>query len=292
MAKASADVQIEVESDAAVVGFEHGPGRGELGDRFLSAADKPFATFSVVIGKGSYRDVQRAIEAGSLPPRASVKIEELINHFTYHDPPPEADQPISINAEVAGCPWRPEHRLIRIALQTRPLDETIASSGRAPIAQDVTAQVEFNPTRVAFYRLIGFDQSREGDRGQDIGAPSEIHAGDAVIALYEVVPAEGEIGPPETVVIRASYQRPVGDAQLMEYALTDSGEDLAGASIDFKFAAAVAEFGMRLRESSVQDGRTFGLIAELANEGRGSDPDGRRAGLIELVRKAQLLTGG
>lgn len=291
-AKAPADVQIEFESDTFEADLDFGAGRGEPGDRFLSAADKPFSTFSVVVGKASYLDLQRAIEGGALPPRPSVKVEEMINYFTYDDPEPEGDQPISINAEVAGCPWRPEHRLVRIAVQTRRALDAETSSRRATVAEDVTAQVEFNPTRVAFYRLIGFDQPRHGDRGQDVGASSDIRAGDAVTVLYEVVPARGASGPAETVVVRASYNRPAGDGQLLEYALTDSGEELAAASVDFKFAAAVAEFGMLLRDSSVQSRQTLGSIAELANQGRGSDRDGRRAGFVELVRKAELLTGG
>jgi Ca-activated chloride channel family protein len=177
---------------------------------------------------------------------------------------------------------------VRIAVQTQ-----VAGSGEhAAIANDVTAQVEFNPARVAFYRLVGFDQPRDRNLDQSASAPSAVRAGDAVTVLYEVVPAKTEIGAPATGVVRVSYQRPAGDAQLVQYPLTDSGDDLANASADFKFAAAVAEFAMLLRGSPDQNARTLDSVVDLAIEGRGEDHDGQRAGLIELVRKTQPLTRG
>ena len=82
------------------------------------------------------------------------------------------------------------------------------------------------------------------------------------------------------------------EAEVAEEVLKDEGQDYVSASPDFKFAAAVAEFGMFLRNSSVENRRRLGAIAELANKGRGSDRDGRRAGFIELIRQTQLLTRG
>ncbi|MEY2540201.1 MAG: Ca-activated chloride channel, partial [Verrucomicrobiota bacterium] len=75
-------------------------------------------------------------------------------------------------------------------------------------------------------------------------------------------------------------------------AFTDNGAKFEGASGDLKFAAAVAEFGMILRGSEHKGNGTLGAVLEWAQEGKGADPNGYRAGFIELVRKAQTLRKG
>ncbi|MDQ6859996.1 MAG: von Willebrand factor type A domain-containing protein [Verrucomicrobiota bacterium] len=279
-----ADVQMEFETDSLDADIAPAGTLTGQGDRFVSAADNPIATFPLRVGKASYGDVQRAIASGSLPARAAVRIEELINYFTYDDPSPQADRPFAISAEVAGCPWRPEHRLMRVALKA----QGTSSSGRGTLlAQDVTAQVEFSPSRVNSYRLIGYDQALSG------GGSGEIHSGDAVTLLYEIVPADALSSAAEAAVVRVHYMAPSGGEALVAEALAiDDGRDFVSASPDFKFTAAVAEFGMFLRSSSVEYPRTLSAIVELANDGLGFDPDGRRAEFITLIRQAQRLTNG
>jgi len=283
--KQPADVQMEFEAEPLAAVVEAVGTLTGKGDRFVAAAENPVAAFPIEVGKASYLDVQRTIAAGALPARGSVRLEHLINYFAYDDPEPAAGRPFSLRAEVAGCPWRAEHRLVRIALKAQ---EGAGSAGRRTVlARDVTAQVEFNPARVASYRLVGYDQARKD------GAPGEIHAGDAVTILYEVVPFDTPPAAVETLVVRVHYKQPArSEAQLAEASVTDEGQDFLHASADFKFAAAVAEFGMFLRNSRVGDRRRLDAIAELANDGRGPDPDRRRAGFIELIRQTQLLTRG
>jgi Ca-activated chloride channel family protein len=79
---------------------------------------------------------------------------------------------------------------------------------------------------------------------------------------------------------------------LTERVLVDNGGSFANAAPDLKFAAAVAEFGMVLRDSEHKGNGTLATILEWAQEGKGSDPNRYRAGFIELVRKAQGLTKG
>jgi hypothetical protein len=259
------------------------------GDRFVAAADNPIATFPIQVGRASYLDVQRTITSGSLPRRGTVRIEDMINYFDYDDPaPPESGQPFSITAEVAGCPWRPEHRLVRVALKASGGSDAAPAGASSPVlAQDVTAQVEFNSTQVASYRLVGYDQALKD------GAPGEVHPGDAVTVLYEIVPSQTPAEAVETFVVKIGYKQPrQTGAEIVEAFVTDDGQDFGSASPDFKFAAAVADFGMFLRDSSVENRQRLGAIAELADEGRGSDRDGRRAEFIELIRQAQVLTGG
>jgi Ca-activated chloride channel family protein len=77
--------------------------------------------------------------------------------------------------------------------------------------------------------------------------------------------------------------------QSVERVITDTGSSFAEARGDLKFAAAVAEFGMILRDSEYKGSATIQQVLEWAEEGKGADINGYRADFIELVRKAQTL---
>jgi Ca-activated chloride channel family protein len=107
--------------------------RGESYERvvdnaFIRVDHEPLSTFSVDVDTASYANVRRFLTQHMLPPRNAVRVEELINYFTYDDPPPTGDQPFSVRVEVAGCPWNPAHRLARIGLAGK----TIANDKRPP----------------------------------------------------------------------------------------------------------------------------------------------------------------
>jgi Ca-activated chloride channel family protein len=97
---------------------------------FLAAGRNPLSTFSIDVDTASYSNVRRFLTEGRLPPAGAVRIEELINYFTYDDPTPEGDVPFSVNIEVAECPWNANHRLARIGIKGRevPPDERPASN--------------------------------------------------------------------------------------------------------------------------------------------------------------------
>ncbi|HEY1583677.1 MAG TPA: VWA domain-containing protein [Chthoniobacterales bacterium] len=188
------------------------------------------------------------------------------------------------------------------------------------IAKDVKIQVEFNPARVASYRLIGYEKRllRKEDFNNDKIDAGEIGAGHTVTALYEVVPngaepnpaasvppvdplkyqpnprafasSSGKTASPELLTIKLRYKEPEGEtSKLIERPFVDRGTPFANSAPDFKFAAAVAEFGMILRDSQFKGKASLGAVAEWAEEGKGADPNGYRAGFIELVRKAEAL---
>jgi len=81
-------------------------------------AEEP-STFSVDCDTASYSSVRKFLNSGVRPPRDAVRIEELINYFTYAYPQPRGDDPLSIAVEVARCPWAAEHRLVRVGLKGR-----------------------------------------------------------------------------------------------------------------------------------------------------------------------------
>lgn len=89
---------------------------------FVAAASAPLSTFSIDVDRASYSNVRRFLMQGQRPPKDAVRIEELVNYFPYAYPPPAAGQPFSLTAEVASAPWRPQHRLLRIGLQSRRVE--------------------------------------------------------------------------------------------------------------------------------------------------------------------------
>jgi len=89
---------------------------------FKEALQNPLSTFSIDVDKASYSNVRRYLENGTLPPKDAVRIEEMINYFSYHYPQPSDEHPFAIYTENAQCPWNTEHRLIQIGLQGKSLD--------------------------------------------------------------------------------------------------------------------------------------------------------------------------
>jgi Ca-activated chloride channel family protein len=451
----------------------------------------PLSTFSIDVDTASYANVRRFINTGSLPPKDAVRIEEMINYFTYHDAPPTDNTPFAVHTEVAGCPWQPEHRLLRIGLKGREIDlearpasnlvflldvsgsmnepaklpllksalhllvdrlgendrvaivvyagasglalsstsglyketmlaaldqleaggstnggsgiqlayqtarenflkggtnrvilctdgdfnvgitdqgsltrlieheaesgvflsvlgfgsgnlkdstmEKLADRGNGSyayidslnearkvlveqlgstlvtIAKDVKLQIEFNPQRIAAYRLIGYENRllRAEDFNDDKKDAGEIGAGHTVTALYELVPAGSDSAPTGTVddlkyqsagessqaadsdellTLKLRYKEPDGESsKLIETVVNDNDQTCAQAGEDLCFAAAVAGFGMLLRDSPHKGNITFAAVHELASASRDADENGYRAEFIELVKKASRL---
>ncbi len=155
------------------------------------------------------------------------------------------------------------------------------------VAKDVKIQLEFNPVEVEAFRLIGYEnrmlshQDFEDDR-KDAG---EIGADHTVTALYELVPTTRDELSEDLLQIRLRYKLPEGDtSRLLELGVKNSVQPLTG---DFRFAAAVAEFGMLLRNSPYMGGSSYAGVLELATGTSGGQE--ARSEFIELVRKARAL---
>ncbi|MCC6899428.1 MAG: VWA domain-containing protein [Polyangiaceae bacterium] len=451
---------------------------------FIRVATDPRSTFSVDVDTASYALIRRHLNDGQLPPKGAVRIEEMINYFSYAYPEPQGDRPFSVSSEVGAAPWAPQHRLLKLGLKGKhvaPADvpgtnlvflidtsgsmsdenklpllkrafellvqqldavdrvsivayagsaglvlgptpgndkrailgaldrlgaggstnggqgielaykmanegfvkggvnrvvlatdgdfnvgvtsqsdlvelveqkaktgvflsvlgfgsgnyndstmEKLADKGNGnyayvdtlneakkvlveqatgtllTIAKDVKIQVEFNPSEVAAFRLIGYENRvlSHQDFNDDKKDAGEIGADHTVTALYEIVPAgrgldvpgtdplkyqapgaptgaavKGELG---TVKLR--YKQPTGtESQLIEVVVRESGVAESG---DFRFAAAVAELGMLLRDSPYKGSASYAEVVRLAQSG---ELDERRRELLELARKAEQL---
>ena len=177
------------------------------------------------------------------------------------------------------------------------------------IAKDVKIQVEFNPAKVGAYRLIGYENRllRNEDFNDDTKDAGEIGAGHTVTAFYELV-SPGEAGnlpgvdplkyqtPPdaspgeksgELLTLKLRYKEPEGDtSKLMEIPVLEPDLTVS-LSPDCSFAAAVAAFGMILRDSLHKGDASIPLVLELANAGKGDDPNGYRMEFIQLVKLSE-----
>lgn len=448
----------------------------------------PLSTFGLDVDTASYANVRRFLEQGRLPPPEAVRIEEMLNAFTYADPPPEpgSDRPFTVRVEVADCPWAPAHRLARIAVaaqavgrgqrppcnlvflvdvsgsmgeakklslvktslamltrQLRAEDrvaivtysdttrvalastpgseapaiiaavEALAASGSTNgaagiqlayrtaqanavtgvnrvvlctdgdfnvgvqsrqelldliaekrrsgitltvlgygmgnlkdanlqvladngngtyayidseaeahtalveqldghlvmVAKDAKVQVEFNPARVASWRLIGYEKRRLAARdfADDRVDSGDVGAGAHVTALYELetrpsataLPEDGlryqapavasaERWDAELMFVKLRWKRPdLGRSELLRFPVVDRGGRYRSSSADFRFAAAVAAFGLVLRQSPHRGAASLALADELARSALADD--GRRHEFLRLVRRAAEL---
>jgi len=459
---------------------------------FIAVADDPRSTFSIDVDTASYSNMRRFLNDGMMPPPDAIRIEELINYFSYDYRSPAGGDPFSLTAEVGACPWNETHRLVHVGLQGKIIDQSevparnlvflfdVSGSMNSPdklpllkrafslladnlrpedkvsivvyagasgvvleptsgtrkgdilaaldrleaggstnggagilsayamakkgfiegginrvilatdgdfnvgtssegdlvrliedkrrsgvflsvlgfgtgnlkdatmekladkgngnyayidtvaearkvlveeagatlvtIAKDVKIQVEFNPTEVASYRLIGYENRvlAHADFNDDKKDAGEIGAGHSVTAIYEVVPPGSADAPKvdelkyqdkgtpstasgsgEMMTVKIRYKDPdANKSKLLSFPIEDSDRSFTDTSRDFQFSAAVAGFGMLLRNSEHKADASFDMVRKLAQGALGSDPHGRRAELVKLIDAAAKLSDG
>lgn len=178
----------------------------------------------------------------------------------------------------------------------------------ATIAKDVKIQVEFNPKLVQGYRLIGYENRllANSDFKNDQKDAGELGAGHTVTALYEVIPVgiktdfklvqtnanaadkETKLATDMIGQVSLRYKMPQGnESQLLSSTIGQQTQ--ASASENLKFAAAVASYGMTLRNSPFKGNSSYSSVLELANQAKGADLDGYRAEFIRLVESSKKI---
>ncbi len=181
------------------------------------------------------------------------------------------------------------------------------------IAKDVKIQVEFNPAFVQSYRLIGYENRllNKEDFNDDKKDAGELGSGHTVTALYEIVPVgvkfnAGSVDPlkyqsangkvktnfnGEMMTVKIRYKEPDSDkSKLITKTVKNTDKNWKYATNNFKWAAAIAEFGMILRDSEYIDTDSYVQVMQLANEAKGKDEFGYRAEFIRLIESAELLS--
>ncbi|MDN5204068.1 von Willebrand factor type A domain-containing protein [Fulvivirgaceae bacterium BMA10] len=182
------------------------------------------------------------------------------------------------------------------------------------IAKDVKLQIEFNPAKVKAYRLIGYENRKlqDEDFNNDKKDAGDLGSGHTVTALYEIIPAGNEsyefIQPVddlkyqqnrinkkttqsnEIMTLKLRYKQPDGDkSKLLVEAVKDDDIELHRTTDNFRFSAAVAQFGMLLRDSEFKGKASYADVISLARSARGDDKEGYRAEFIKMVETMALL---
>lgn len=185
------------------------------------------------------------------------------------------------------------------------------------IAKDVKLQIEFNPAKVQGYRLIGYENRMlaKEDFNDDKKDAGELGSGHTVTALYEVIPIgvkdtfltkvddlkyqKNKTDPGkssnngEILTVKFRYKAPDGDvSKLIEHPVMDEQVNIAKTSNNFRFAAAVAELGMLLRNSEFKSNASFVNVIRMAKKAKGNDEEGYRSEFIRLAEHAQMLSKG
>ena len=177
------------------------------------------------------------------------------------------------------------------------------------IAKDVKLQIEFNPKHVAAYRLVGYENRvlQDRDFNDDRKDAGELGAGHSVTALYEIVPAgvkidmpgvdplryqttstaQSEVHGDELMAVKLRYKQPDGDVSQLRTFTVRARREMAP---ELGFAAAVAEFGMLLRDSEFKGTASYAQARNLATRFKGGDPHGHRAEFIRLIGIAESLS--
>ena len=295
---------------------------------FLTARQNPTSRFAVNVGSAAYADVRRSLEAGERPSTGMVRIEELVNSFRYSYPQPSGDASLALSTEMHAAPWADGHLLVRIGLQGRAasvsdptpaaardaarehLTASAARDIRALAARDVKVQVDFNPEKVLAYRLIGYE-NRLLKGVAEAATNDDLAAGRSVTALYEIVPlpplprsaVAAKTPPPPTpdpsdtaewLTVKLRYSEP-GVAQGRSVIVplhANVAAETPTPSADFKFAAAVAGFGLILQDNPNRGTATWDMVEELAKAGIATEDttaSEQRRDFVSLVKKAREI---
>jgi hypothetical protein len=242
------------------------------GGRGGASATKALSVLdTLAVDTTPYGFIQRYLNQNQLPPRDLVRIDGMIDYFTYDYPSPSGKNPIGATFEVAGAPWNLQHRLVRIGIKAKN-----------PV-RNVNVQVEFNPAVVETYQRIGNESANNNLRTKDMAS------GQTMTELYEVVPrVQPQAGKDSNGMLKVTISY---DSETLLFPFVDRGQTFARASTDFRFAAAVASFGMILRDSPNKGTATFDSTLAIAEKSIGPDRNGARHEFIQLIERARQVHG-
>lgn len=141
---------------------------------------RPLSTFSIDVDTASYSNVRRFLTSGQLPPADAVRIEEMINYFSYDYPQPADEHPFSVTVETAECPWTPEHRIMRVGLKGYEVDRDERPSANLVFLIDVSGSMQ-SPNKLPL--LVESLTMLAGELRRDDSVAIVVYAGSSGMAL-------------------------------------------------------------------------------------------------------------
>ncbi|MEJ6981120.1 von Willebrand factor type A domain-containing protein [Pedobacter sp. P351] len=229
-------------------------------NRFFQARQTPLSTFGIDVDAASYSNVRRYINNGNLPPVDAVRIEEMINYFSYEYPQPQNNDPFSVNTEISSAPWNHQHRLVRIGLQGKKIPLTNLPASNLVFLIDVSGsmnQANKLPLVKSSIKLL-VDQLREKDKVSIV-----VYAGAAGLVL------------PATSGERKQTIKNALDA------LQAGGSTAGGAGIKLAYKIAM--------ENIVKGGNNRVILASDGDFNIGVSSDGEMQRLIEDKKKSGIF---
>jgi len=229
-------------------------------NKFRMAKEEPLSTFSVDVDAASYSNMRRFINRGELPYKDAVRIEELINYFTYNYPEPSGNDPVKITTEVGNCPWNSQNRLVRIGLKARDMASDNLPASNFVFLIDVSGSM-YGATRLDLVKSslkLLVNNLREKDR----------------VAIVVYAGAAGEVLPSTTGA----------DSQKIKEALdnlTAGGSTAGGAGIQLAYKIAKQNF--------IKGGNNRIILCTDGDFNVGVSSNGGLQSLIEEERKSGVF---
>lgn len=227
---------------------------------FKDVRHNPLSTFSIDVDKASYSNVRRFINMGQMPPVDAVRIEEMINYFSYDYPEPDGDHPFSVNTELSTCPWNTDHQLLHIGLQGKKIDKENLPPSNIVFLVDVSGSMSSHnklPMLKSAFRLL-VKELRPEDRVAMV-----VYAGAAGLVL------ESTPGSNKTKILSSMEKLQAG------------GSTAGGAGI--KLAYKVAE------ENFIREGNNRIILATDGDFNIGQSSDASMERLIEEKREKGIF---
>ncbi|MEH1913133.1 vWA domain-containing protein [Nostoc sp.] len=227
---------------------------------FHRVGNDPLSTFSIDVDTASYSNVRRFITQGELPPKDAVRIEELINYFTYNYPQPKGDRPFSVTTEVAAAPWNSQHKLVQVGLQGKRLESKTLPPSNLVFLIDVSGSMD-DPNKLPLVQQslkLLVNQLRPEDRVSLV-----VYAGNAGLVL----PATA--GSQKSIILAAIDRLKAG------------GSTAGGQGIELAYKIA--------KESFLKSGNNRVILATDGDFNVGVSSDGDLTRLIEQKREQGIF---
>ena len=258
------------------------PQETDFTQEFENVKDNPIAHFSIDVDDTANTTVKKILKKGNSIPEDGVKIEQMLNSFSYEYEEPTGDTPLSINTEVIETPWNTGTKLVKIGLHEK--------KSAQHLLKDAKVELFFNPKTVKAYRRVGYENKSEK---QD---DAVVAADDAVTVLYELIPVdqETEKGTPlnksnELLTLSVSYINNAKEKPaILKRQVLSASDEITKASGDLNFMSAIAMFGLHLQKSPLVKTTTLADVLQLASTGKKYDPNGDRAKFIMLVKASEV----